>query len=130
MSKKLICCAICFIVSVFMASAAYAEEAEKSDPLPEIEAIRSLPKIDTVEDTSAVKKERKFDGIATIARISGNKIVMEDDLYRLSSNATLYSKKGKRISQSSFREGDEVGFITNPANKYEIMSLWKLRRGK
>lgn len=88
--------------------------------------------ISPVPDVSSVpeKKESQFDNIFVISRIGKHEIVFEDDLYRISPDATFYSKKGKRISQNSFRQGDTVGIVLDIRDRQKVMSLWKIKSGK
>ena len=64
----------------------------------------------------------RFSGHGCIGRIEGNEVVIDDRLYRLTSDTTYHTPKSQYASRSRFREGMRVGFIQSAGKKIE--SLW------
>ena len=63
-----------------------------------------------------------FSGHGCINRIAGDEVVIDDRLYRLTSDTTYHTPKTQYASRSPFRKGVRVGFIRNAGKKIE--SLW------
>ncbi|OQX17798.1 MAG: hypothetical protein BWK80_39075 [Desulfobacteraceae bacterium IS3] len=119
---------------------------EEIKPVPEIGEIAPVPEIKETAPPSEIKgtktdtesdgassdqnknKKKEFRGLfGTLDRIGEQDVVINDNLCNLSSSIQYYSKNGKEISKSSFKDGERVGFMMNPADSYEVMSIWKIK---
>lgn len=63
-----------------------------------------------------------FSGHGCINRIEGDEVVIDDQFFRLATDATFHTRKSQYSSRSPFRKGVQVGFICK-SNKM-IESLW------
>ena len=69
-----------------------------------------------------------FSGHGCINRIEGDEVVIDDRLYRLTSDTTYHTPKSQYTSRSPFRKGVLVGFISTAKKKIE--SLWYIDKCK
>lgn len=67
-----------------------------------------------------------FSGQGCIHQIVVQKVVINDQLYKLSADVTFNTLKKKNASRSWFRPGRLVGFVKNSKN--EIESLWYIQK--
>ena len=67
-----------------------------------------------------------FSGHGCINRIEGNEVVIDDRLYRLTTDTTYHTPKTQYATSSQFRKGVRVGFIQNAGKKIE--SLWYISK--
>ena len=66
-----------------------------------------------------------FSGDGCVDRITNNKIVIEDRLFKLSPEIAFHTLKVEYANRSRFRAGMRVGYIKNLLN--EIESIWYVR---
>lgn len=67
-----------------------------------------------------------FSGQGCINQIVAKKVVIDDRLYKLSTDVSFNTPKMQNASRSWFRPGRLVGFVINSEN--EIESLWYIQR--
>jgi hypothetical protein len=63
-----------------------------------------------------------FSGHGCINRMEDDEVVIDDQFFRLATDATFHTRKSQYSSRSPFRKGVQVGFSCNSNKKIE--SLW------
>jgi hypothetical protein len=69
-----------------------------------------------------------FSGQGCIDRITADKVVIDDRLFKFSSDVTFHTPEMENVSRSRLRPGSRVGFVKNSDNK--VVSLWYLQSCK
>ncbi|QTA92784.1 hypothetical protein [Desulfonema magnum] len=128
-----------FVLFAFITVTGYAEndvlkslpEIKDIEAVPEIKDIKAAPEIKdlkAVPEIEETEKEINFEAISLIERMENDEIVLNDSLYRFSPDVKFYSKTGKLVSRSKFHVGTRVGYILNPENIYEVISVWEVEK--
>ena len=63
-----------------------------------------------------------FDGSGRIDRIAADEVVINDTLFKLSTEVEYHTRTTQNASSAWLKEGQFVGYITS--SKREIVSLW------
>ncbi len=69
-----------------------------------------------------------FDVTGKLDRISDKKLVIDDDLFRLSSSTTYHAYDTIFTKPGSFKKKDVVGIILKDKNTREILSVWLIKK--
>ena len=66
-----------------------------------------------------------FDGSGRIDRIAADEMVINDTLFRLSTEVEYHTRTTQNASSAWLKEGQFVGYITS--SRREIVSLWLIK---
>jgi hypothetical protein len=70
-----------------------------------------------------------FDMTGKIERMSEGVVVIEDDLFKVSSDTTYHSPDTIFTKSSEFQEKDFVGLVLKDKKTREILSIWLIKKG-
>jgi len=115
--KKVICIN-CLIIFIFTAGMCYAQDVT-------ILPINPVPGFGGQDETYTLGTNVELSGVGNIDRLTTDEIVVNDTLFKLSSDVKYYSKDGVKAWVSDFNLGNFVGYVLDAQGKIE--SIWKIR---